>query len=230
MVKNWEVSSNFKTLPFIFTERITDMIEDYPANSAKSKQEAKENRKNLQPVVTEPVNIRPKRNKVLRLLFKNDFQDIRKGLTEDYVYPKIQELTWAFVQACIDGVSNTLKMMIYDNYRPTTRSSTPTDRYSYSKYYGDQAVRPAPSMTTEINYDEFSYTDRGNAEAVLRELQNLIVTTKAASVLDLYNLSNVPTSNYTLQDWGWTDLSFAEVRSQGDEYIIALPKAKPLKR
>lgn len=238
MVKEWEVSSNFKTLPFIFTERMDKMIPDYPANSAKSKQEAKEKeQQDLKPTIPEGVRIKPKKSKLFRAIFKQDFQDIRKGLINDYVYPKTQELAWSFIQACIDTVTNAMKMMIFENYKPTTGTtkSTPSG-YSYSGYYNSQANKPVPTMSTEIDYDEFTYVDRGKAEEILYELRNLIATTKSASVLDLYNLSQVGTSNYTLQNWGWTDLSFAEIREQWDSdaqktvYYIALPKARPLKK
>lgn len=202
------------------------MVPEYPANSNKSKEE----REKLNPVVTGTATVRKKNNnKFLRMIIAHDYRDIRDGLMSTYVGPKVKDLTWNFIQAAIDFVTNAARMMVYDNYSPVDRSRLPAERYSYNNYY-QQPARPAPTMSSELNYDEFSYPTRGEAEAVLAELKNQIARCRCATVLDLYNLSNISTSNYTFQDWGWTNLDFAEVRQAPDGYIIALPKAKVLPR
>lgn len=229
--KSKEVSSNFKTLPFIFKERIDDMVPDYPANSNKSKEE----KQPLKPVVDKPAMVRKKKtSKLMKLIFAQDFNDIKQGLYTEYIEPKAKDLSWSFIQAGIDLVTNAFRMMVYPDYKPVDRTKLPAERYSYTNYYTysqPYANRPAPTMTSEVNYDEFTYPTRGEAEAVLTELKNQIARCRCATVLDLYNLSNVTTSNYTLQDWGWTDLNFAEVRQSPEGgYMIALPKAKMLQR
>ena len=229
-----EVSSNLKTLPFIFYERIDEMVPEYPTNSNKAKEEARK----VEPVVVNPVGVRKKKkNKLLKMIFRQDFKDVKPGLVTDYVEPKVQDIAWSFIQAGIDLVTNALRMMVYEDYRPTDRAKLPAERYSYSNYYSSSAPRPAPAptMTDELNYDEFTYRTKGEADVVLAELKNLIQTTRAASVLDLYNLSKVTTTNYTLQNWGWTNLDFAEVKKTFDEdhrivYVINLPKASSLPR
>lgn len=212
------------------------MVPDYPSNSDKSKSE----RVQLQPVVDAPAMVRKKKkkNKLLKLIFAQDFHDIEQGLVTEYVKPKMKDLSWSFIQAGLDLAMNALRMMVYEDYKPIDRSRLPTNSYTYSNYNGYYTYSQPynynsankPSMTTEINYDEFTYATRGEAEAVLAELKNQITRCRCATVLDLYNLSRIDTSNYTLQDWGWTDLGFAEVRQGPDGYIIALPKAKMLPR
>lgn len=201
---------------------------DYPSNSNKSKEE---NRQTVAPVVSEPAVVRKsrKKNKLLHMIFAQDFVDIKKGLVTEWIAPKIKDLSWSLIQAGIDTVQNAMKMMVYEDYKPVDRAKLPAERCSYSNYYPQQN-RPVPTMTSEVNYDEFIYKTFGEADAVLTELKNLISRSRCATVLDLYNLSKVATSNYTLQDWGWTDLSFAEVKQSQDGYIIALPKARSLPR
>ena len=232
-----EVFSNLKTLPFIFKERIDNMVPEYPANSNKSKEEAKQP---LKPVVDQPAKVRKKKeNKLLRLVFAQDFKDIEQGLFEGFIEPKIKDLSWSLIQAAIDTVMNAFRMMVYKDYKPAPTTKLPANTYTYNNYYSSSAAaynnKPAPSMASELSYDEFTYPTRGDAEAVLTELKNQIVRCRCATVLDLYNLSNVTTTNYTLQDWGWTDLGFAEVRQTLSDdhqivYMIAMPKAKPLQR
>lgn len=218
------------------------MVPEYPTNSNKSKEESREKGKNLAPVVDEPAAVRVKRkpNKFLKLIFKQDLNDIRAGLVKEYIEPKTRELSWSFIQAGIDLVTNTLRMMVYPDYKPTTTvPKLPAERYTYNNYYTSSsqayANRAAPSMASEVSYDEFTYPTSEKAQMVLNELKNQIDACRYASVLDLYQLSKVSTSNYTLQDWGWTDLSFSEVRQTVNEegqyvYIITLPKAKHLQR
>ena len=203
-------------------------MQEYPSNSNKSKEESKPS---LQPVVDQPVSVRKKRkSRLAKIFFEQDFRDIKEDLYTEYVEPKLKDLTWSFIQAGIDAVMNAMRMMVYKDYHPVDRSKIPAERYSYSNYYSSSTARPAPTMTSEVNYDEFIYSTRGEAEAVLQELKNQIARCRCATVLDLYNVSNVSTSNYTLQDWGWTSLDFAEVRQSSEGYLIALPKAKLLPR
>ena len=229
-----EVSSNFKTLPFIFKERIEDMaIPEYPPNSNKSKQE-NSGRKIPEAIVDIAPPVRKKKeNKYLRLLFAQDFKDIKDDLVKEYVEPKAKELFWSFIQAQIDYVTNALRMMVYKGYKPVDKSKLPAERYSYNNYYTSPSAAPrAPSMETEINYDEFKYGSEAKAKEVLNALKGLIVTNGAVSVLDLYRLSNVTTSNYAIDNYGWTNLDFVETRfvNDGEQsgWVLNLPRAKPL--
>jgi len=202
-------------------------MDNYPSNSNKSKEE---NKKALDAVVSKQPTVRKKKNnKLLRMIFAQDFRDIEQGLMTQWVAPKIKDLSWSFIQAAIDTVTNAVRMMVYSDYKPVDRSKLPAERYSYSNYYQQQAT-PKPTMATQLDYDEFTYPTYGEADAVLTELKNQIARCRVATVLDMYNLSKVPTSNYTLQDWGWQNLDFAEVRQAEEGYIITLPKAKILPR
>lgn len=221
-----EVSSNLKTLPFIFKERIEDMTPDCPSNSNKSK----EDKKNLTPVVNNPVKVRKKSNRLLRTIFARDLKDVQQEIRTGYIEPKVKDLVWQFIQAGLDIISNAFKMTIYENYKPSDKPKTPAERYSYSNYY-NQAAPMRPTMTTEINYDEFIYKSKKEADDVLAGLKDLIAGEyRQATVHDMYYLSQQPTDNYTLQYYGWTNLDFAEVQQTDGGYIINLPKAKPLSR
>mgnify|MGYP007070083110 CR=1 FL=1 len=73
---------------------------DYPSNSNKSKEEKKQQ---LAPVVSDPVTVRKKKNnKLLRMIFAQDFVDIKQGLVTEWIAPKAKDLVWSFIQAGID--------------------------------------------------------------------------------------------------------------------------------
>ena len=51
----------------------------------------------------------------------------------------------------------------------------------------------------------------------------------AVSVADFYSISDVTNENYTLNKWGWTDISGMKVVGlSGGGYSIKMPRAIPL--
>ena len=205
---------------------------EYPSNSNKSKQE-----QNIPaPVVTNVPTARKKKpdNKLLRMIFAQDFKDIKDGLVKDWIEPQVRNLAWNYVQFLIDTVKNGVKMMMYDNYKPTEKSSVPASNYSYNNYYRPTMTTPKSNNDT-VSYDEFEYPTEKEAADVLTGLRDLISRCKAATVLDLYGLSKISTSNYTLQNWGWTNLDFVEIKTTTSDdgrivYYLTLPKATVLQR
>ncbi len=206
------------------------MIPEYPANSDRSKQN---NPPKLQPVVTsKPEKYQKKENKYLKMIFAQDFRDVKDSLVTEYVQPKVKELVWSFFQAQLDFVTNALRMMVFKDFKPSAKPSTQAERYSYSTYY-NQPNKPAPTMTTEVNYDELMYSTSGEAGAVLAGMRQRLEHYDRVTVADFYDLSDISTTNFALGNYGWKNLDFAEVKQVMTEdgvykYIIALPKAKPL--
>ena len=210
------------------------METNYPSNSNKSKETVPA--KKLDSVVSAPaVPRKKKKEKFLPVIFEQDFNDIKLGLYNEWIKPKIRAYAWSLFEGMIDTVKNTIRMMMYENYKPS-ESKPANNGYSYSSIYNSNQ-NPTMSKPKEISYDEFQYPTYGEAERVRRGLIEQIERCKVATVLDMYQLSQVDTSNYTLQDWGWTNLDFAEIKQipeaespNGFVYIITMPKAKPLPR
>lgn len=212
---------------------------DYPSNSNKSK-EAMQQRA---PIAKNTPNVYKtnENHHLLRMIFAQDFKDIKEGLIKQWIEPQLKNLAWGYVQFFIDTIKNGVKMMIYENYKPTNnQQNSLTSQYSYSNYYSKTPQsQNAPSISspskTTLNYDEFEFETEEEAKGILQEMKNIIATSKAVSVLDYYNLSRVSTANYPLQDWGWTNLDFAEVQSAPSKmdgrliWIITLPRAKSIK-
>lgn len=204
------------------------MVPEYPSNSNKSKQETHDI---PAPVVSEPSTVRKKKdNKYLRMIFAKDFNDVKADLVTQYIEPKIKDLVWGFIQAQFDIAMNGLRMMVYKDYKPIDRAKIPAERYSYANYYPISNNAPArPSMVSEISYDEFSWKEYGSADAVLTGMKDILSKKKFVTVLDMYGLADIKTTNYTLNDWGWYNLDFVEIKGSPDGYILTLPKAQPLK-
>ena len=78
------------------------------------------------------------------------------------------------------------------------------------------------------NYDDIVLTTRGDAEAVLDAMNDIINQYGTVSVADLYDLTNVPNDNFAMNRYGWINISGATTVRVRDGYILKLPKAIPL--
>ena len=71
------------------------------------------------------------------------------------------------------------------------------------------------------------FNSRGDAEAVLMSMDELISQYEVVRVADLYDLAGI-TGDYTDYRYGWTDIRSARIERVRDGYIIRMPKALPL--
>ena len=63
------------------------------------------------------------------------------------------------------------------------------------------------------------------AEDVRDSMADVIDASGSVSIQDMITLAGKSTTNYTLADWGWTDMSRAMVRRNSNgSYYIDLPK------
>jgi hypothetical protein len=80
-----------------------------------------------------------------------------------------------------------------------------------------------------LDYDNIIFDNRGDAEAVLTSMEDILDQFGCVSVADLYDLADVAAPNYTVNNYGWTNLANAQVLRCRDGYIIKLPKVTSLK-
>ena len=79
-----------------------------------------------------------------------------------------------------------------------------------------------------MGYDDILFDSRGDAEAVLDTMNDIIDRYGTVSVADLYDLAQVPNDNFTMNRYGWTNISGAYAHRVRDGYILKLPRTKPL--
>ena len=81
-------------------------------------------------------------------------------------------------------------------------------------------IKPADIRQTVQTEDQ----DPG-AEDVRDSMVDVIDASGSVSIQDMITLAGKSTANYTLADWGWTDMSRAMVRRNSNgSYYIDLPK------
>ena len=139
----------------------------------------------------------------------------------------------AFKKAIAEVVTNGIDMLLYGKTGVTKSSSGP--KVSYGSYYtgnssyvkySTEPQKTVVSNENAFNFDNIIFSNRGDAEAVLEEMRNMLDTFQVVRVGDLYDLANIDTANYMINKYGWTNLSGAQVaRYPNGGYILKLPKA-----
>lgn len=145
-----------------------------------------------------------------------------------YVFTEV--LVPAIKKAVSDIVRDGIDMLLYGSTGHSKKSSSNVSYVSYNKMSERRDDRRAYNepRTRGYNYDNITFDNRGEAEEVLTQMENIIDNYTMVSVGDLYDLVGV-TGNFTDQNYGWLSLRSAKVVRVRDGYVIELPKAVPLK-
>lgn len=145
--------------------------------------------------------------------------DVKSYIFMDVIIPTIKK-------ALLDGLTTGLEMILYGEAGRKKNSNA--SRISYRDYYKDDRRTRERNLTQKsYRYDDIILDNRGEAEDVLRTMDDLIETYGLVSVADFYDLVGV-TGDYTDNKYGWTDLRNANVIRVRDGYMIKLPRASLL--
>lgn len=196
--------------------------EDIKPNSHKYREEQRERTK-LQKVVTGPAKLKQRTagHKLADIFISEDIDSVKSYIFMDVLVPAVKK-------AISDIVSDGINMILYGGTRTNNKRSS---NVSYRSYYDERNDRrPSNSTTTNsgYKYGEVTLETRGEAEAVLTRMDELIDTYGVVSVADMYDLAGV-SCEYTDNNYGWTNIRNATVIRGRDGYVLKMPKALPIK-
>lgn len=194
-------------------------MDEYPSNSHKSKENNDISSIKIDPVVKAPAKTK-KRSKLWKLadmFVPDDVKDIRSYIEEDVIVPAIKK-----------GIQESVNAFLYGKGGAKSKdSSLSAHRVSYRSYYDEPERRsPVPSRGG-YDMNDIIFEDRGDAEQVLDSLYDLLHRYKLVTVATLCELSNVKSTSEDY-NYGWTDLSRAEVIRVYNGYTIRLPRPMPI--
>lgn len=205
------------------------MNEIYESNSHKARArdaaEAAEKEKKVEKVVSGPVKVRKKNeiHKLADVFIAEDASNVKSYIFTDVVVPAIKKLV-------SDIFTDGLNMLLYGGTNRGERKST-SSYVSYNKYSDrDRGVGrnyEATRTRTSYSHNDIVLDNRGEAEAVLNQMDDIIETYGFVTVADLYDLVG-EAANYTDQKYGWTNIRNAEPVRVRDGYLLKLPKALPI--
>jgi len=209
---------------------------NFPSNSKTSRQKsanAPEDKK-LQKVVTGTVK-KQKRGfgkKIAETFLEDDTKSVGEYILHDVLIPAAKAMI-------SDMVGGGIEMLLFGEKRnrsSSIRRDGGRSYTSYGSYYKstdrdrdrrDERRDMSRTARARHDFDEIVLETRGEAEEVLSHLVDLCIDYGMASVADLYDLVGI-TSQFTDNNYGWTDLRNASVSRVRGGYLINLPRTQPL--
>lgn len=204
-------------------------VADYKPNSNKYKEEQKALQAKEAPA-TKPVvsgKTRTKKNEVRKFtrdFFAEDWESIKKFIKHDILIPAAKRTFY-------DVIEGSLSRSLFGGQGGGSRARGTADKVSYRDYSASSRKtdsRYAGSRSV-LDYDDIIFDKRGDAEAVLTTMIDIIDTYEEVTVAALYELADAGTPPHTANKYGWDNLSRAYVDRTRDGYVIKLPRAMPLK-
>lgn len=199
---------------------------EYTPNSHRFKEEQQNNaptERKIEKVVRGSTKLRKKSEirKVADVFISEDAQNVKSYIVMDVLIPAVKKLI-------SDIVVNGIDMIMYGSTGHSNRKSN-TDKVSYRNYYDDRRGSNRGSETrSRYEFDEIEFESRGEAEAVLQEMDNVMERYGMVRVADMYDMAGRQ-APYTSNNFGWTSLRNAEVRRlRNGGYVINLPRAMAL--
>ncbi len=197
---------------------------NYSGNSYKTREprEQKDDvpEKKIDKVVS---NAKVKKKGIFSDFINNDIPSIWEYVGREVLVPAIKKFI-------TEAISNGLDMLLYGetNHSSPKQRRTNASNVSYQAYYGrDKGEYNRSSFNRRYDPDSVIIDSRGEAENVLSCMDEMLGTYGVVSVADFYELCGVD-SNYTDNNYGWTDIRSAQIVRTRDGYIIKLPKASPI--
>jgi hypothetical protein len=204
-------------------------MNEYKPNSHRFKDNPEEATNERKKRVEKVINgtAKTKKNEMRKL--KDVFISEDIGNVKNYIFMDV--LIPAVKKAVSDIVRNGIDMILYgDSGRSSSSSSA--SKISYQRYYDsrqDDRRYDRTPIRTRYSYDDIILENRGEAEEVLRRMDELVDTYDFVTVADLFDLVGI-TGEHTDNKYGWTNLRSAEVVRVRDGYTIKLPRAMPIEK
>lgn len=198
---------------------------EFPGNTNKNKNDPPD--KKVVKVVSGEVVQKQKSfgQKFKDVFFNGEFKPALRYIAGEVLLPAVRNMI-------VDATTTGIERMIYgDSAANRPRSNGPrisynmpvNRHYSQRGFLPDQPARGGKRMA--IN--DIILSSRDEANLVLERMIDIIDQYDFASVADLHDLVGLPTT-YVDNKWGWTNLSFVEIRQVREGFLLDLPRAEAI--
>ena len=210
---------------------VTKLYDNLPDNSHKSRNEkktasemTKPDEKRAEKIVHGKVKTKENgMRKLTDIFISEDVSNVKNYILFDVVVPALKK-------AIYDLVVGTLDMSLYGGRGSGKRPTA--DRVSYRDYNDisrrDNRSYDSTRTNSGYSYDDIVLETRGEAEAVLSRMDEIMEEYNIVRVADLYDLVGV-TGDYTDNNYGWTNIRNAKIVHVRDGYKIDMPRALPIR-
>lgn len=208
-------------------------MDDYKPNSHRFKEEQKaatvnSEKKRVGKVINGTANVKKKSelHKLTDVFVSEDASNVKGFIISDILVPAVKKLITDIVK---DGID-----MIFYGGRGYSDRGSGSSKVPYVSYnrFSDRRDDRRPyndnRMRNGYSYDDIVLDNRGDAEMIIRQLDDLMETYKVVRVADLYDMVGM-VHNYTDNNYGWTNIRNAEaVRLRDGRYMVKMPRPLPL--
>ena len=207
---------------------VTKLYDNLPDNSHKARNEKKasvQEEKRVEKVVRGKVKTQKNNKRKLADLFiSEDAGNVKNYIFLDVIIPAVKK-------AIYDLVVGALDMSLYGGRGGGGRRST-ADKVSYRDYNSvsrrDTRSYESARTTSGYSYDDIVLETRGEAEAVLSRMDEIMEEYEIVRVADLYDLVGI-TGEHTDNKYGWTNIRNAKIVRVRDGWKIEMPRALPIR-
>ena len=207
---------------------VTKLYDNLPDNSHKARNEKKDSaqeEKRVEKVVHGKVKKQKNNKRKLADLFiSEDAGNVKNYIFLDVIIPAVKK-------AIYDLVVGALDMSLYGGRGGGGRRST-ADKVSYRDYNSvsrrDTRSYESARTTSGYSYDDIVLETRGEAEAVLSRMDEIMEEYEIVRVADLYDLVGI-TGEHTDNKYGWTNIRNAKIVRVRDGWKIEMPRALPIR-
>ena len=159
--------------------------------------------------------------KFKEIFIGEDIQNVGEYILKEVVVPTIKNTV-------VDIIQNGISLLIFGESSSKNSNRRNGQYVSYGSYSSNSSRdrrrddrRDAPNDKGNIIFNS-----RGDAQAVLDHLLDILDTYRAVTVANYYEAADVP-SNYQDRKWGWTDLRYVDIRmARGGGWYIDLPRVE----
>lgn len=157
-----------------------------------------------------------------------DIDVVCKSIWSDVIVPTIK-------QGIFDVISNGIKMLMWGDKAP--KQGYPGSKFTYggvTTAYGSffnspqQVAVPDRKRMATYDYDDLVFKSRSDAKEVLDVLDEQISRYGRASVGDFYDAAGI-TPDQTAYNYGWENLTNADIYPCPGGFHIKFPRAKVIK-
>lgn len=209
---------------------------DFPSNSHASTEKSTptgpkkgKNRENrdIKKVVTGTVTQRkkPLGRRIKDIFVGGDFKNAILFVGRDVLLP-------SFKNMIVDAGQKGIERVVYGDVQPRRPLDPRAGRTTYhsSSMRGISTMlpdQPPVGMFRRQTVGDFIFQTKADAEAVLEGLNTIIDQYDVASISDLHEMMDRP-SSFVENKWGWTNLSHVDIHQTREGWYIDLPSAEPI--
>ena len=161
---------------------------------------------------------------VAETFFGGDLKDVASYVVVDVMIPAAKDMLY-------DTVSQGFSRLLFGEVRQRT-ASTNREYTSYGSMSRDRSMRRVDQSRRDRissnDFDDITFRDRRDAEAVMDTLMDTIDHYGQCSVADLLKAAGM-SPKYTDYDSGWHDLSRASISRYRDGYVLNMPRTEDLR-